>query len=86
MEMKDVEEWVDGWFVENAGLPLSEIGGRRDANLFAEGVMDSMKFISFVTAAEARFGIRFTQDDFDFTQGRFSSIAGICGLIKGHLA
>ena len=86
MKEIEVEKWVEGWFMENVGLSPTEMDGHRDTNLFAEGLMDSMKFISFVTAAEEHFGIRFTQDDFDFTRNRFSSISGICGLIKDHLA
>ncbi len=85
MEINDAERWVEDWLAENTGLSPSEIADKRNVNLFAEGLMDSMKFISFVTAAEDHFGIRFTQNDFDFTQARFSSIAGICGLIQGHL-
>ena len=81
----EVEQWVSGWLAENTDAGADVAGARADADLFADGVLDSMKFIFFVSAAEAHFGIRFTQSDFDFSSRRFTSFSGLCSLIGGHL-
>lgn len=85
MNKGEIEEWVFDWIAGNTDVTREAAVSLKDANAFSEGILDSMKFIFFVTAAEECFGIHFTQDDFDFTQGRFVSISGLCDLIGEHL-
>lgn len=85
MNTEDIENWVFEWVAANTDLSAEEARARKAENAFAAGILDSMKFIFFVTAAESEFGIRFSQEDFDFTKGRFASLGGLCDLIRGHL-
>ena len=85
MNRNEIEIWVIGWFVKNSAVSEADIKNKMDENIFNTGVMDSLKFVFFVTEAELNFQIKFSQEDFDFTQGKFTTIRGLCDLIEGHL-
>ena len=85
MNRNEIEIWVIGWFVKNSAVSEADIKNKMDENIFNTGVMDSLKFVFFVTEAESNFQIKFSQEDFDFTQGKFTTIRGLCDLIEGHL-
>ena len=84
-EKEMVREWMASWLSENTDLTADGIVGREDENLFSAGILDSMRFMFLVAAAEERFGIHFSQEDFEFSSNRYSSFSGFCSIIEGHL-
>ena len=80
-----VREWMASWLSENTDLPADGMAGREDDDLFAAGILDSMRFMFLIAAAEERFGIRFSQEEFEFSSNRYSSFSGFCSIIEGHL-
>ena len=85
MSRSEIEKWMFAWFVKNSAVREDDIKEKINENIFNAGIMDSLKFVFFVSEAEARFGIKFSQDDFDFTSGKFTTIHGLCDIIEGHM-
>lgn len=84
--MKELaESWLLEWFTENTDFTEAELRAKMNADCFAEGFLDSMKFIFLVAAAESKFSIRFSQSDFDFTSGTYKTLAGFSEIIKNHI-
>jgi len=50
-----------------------------DADLVAEGLIDSLALVSLITEVELEFGIRLSIDEFDL--GRFRSAAQIAAVV-----
>ena len=85
MNRNDIEKWVIDWFVRNSSLKEDEIKEKMSENIFNAGIMDSLKFIFFVSEAESNFQIKFSQEDFNFTDGKFTTIKGLCDIVEGHV-
>ena len=85
MNRNEIEEWVINWVVKNSAVSEVDMKNKMDENIFNAGIMDSLKFVFFVSEAEAAFQIKFSQEDFDFTQGKFNTANGLCDIIEGHL-
>jgi D-alanine--poly(phosphoribitol) ligase subunit 2 len=70
-----IEAWVMSWLAGRAkGGALSP-----SANYFEVGIIDSFGAIEFVEDIETRFGIRFS--DQDFQDERFYSARGVAAII-----
>ena len=85
MSRNEIETWVIDWFVKNSSLREDEIREKMSENIFSAGIMDSLKFVFFISEAENAFQIKFSQDDFNFTDGKFNTIKGLCDIVEGHV-
>jgi D-alanine--poly(phosphoribitol) ligase subunit 2 len=71
-----VETWLRGWLAKRApGLSLAA-----DQNYFDAGAVDSFDAIALIEEAEAEFGIRFRQSDFQ--DRRFGTIRGFGAIVS----
>ncbi len=74
-----VEEWIIVWFSNQTGVSREEVEKNKNTSYFSTGWLDSFSFISFITACEETYNIRFTNDSF---QDRgFSTIEGLAKII-----
>ncbi len=55
-----------------------------DSEFVESGLLDSFGVIELIAAAEARFGIRFTEDD--FANPDFNSVRGFIEIARQHAA
>ncbi len=78
--MNNVTKWIVDWFVNECGIEESQINENLDRNYFEAGFIDSFKFISLVGDVEDRFGIEFSNDQFE--DRSFSSINGLAKIIE----
>ena len=70
-----IETWLRGWIAKRApGLALDP-----DASYFDAGAIDSFDAITLIEEAEAQFGIRFGQADFQ--DRRFGTIRGFGAIV-----
>jgi len=74
-----VEEWIINWFSEQTGVSREEIQKNKNMSYFSMGWLDSFTFISFITACEEKYNIRFTNDA--FLDRSFSTIEGLSKII-----
>lgn len=70
-----IEAWVMSW-LERRGMGAAV---SPSANYFEAGIIDSFGAIEFVEDIETRFGIRFT--DQDFQDKRFCSARGVATIV-----
>lgn len=80
----DVKTWLIGWFKDNAGLKEEEVQNSVGINYFEKGWIDSFKFITFITEAEEKFNIRFSNDEFQ--DRTFSTIEGLTDIIQRRMS
>lgn len=73
-------EWVVDWFSDHGPLPRETVEERPDANYLEEGWIDSLKFIKLLSATEERFGIEFTNDEFQ--DRSFATVEGFVRLVE----
>jgi acyl carrier protein len=81
-ELKEqVSQWLCDWFVsrrkfrgDSATLP--------DINYFDAGLLTSLEVIEFVSQIEDRFGMQFSERDFQ--DPRFVTVAGLAELVAGR--
>lgn len=75
-EPRDVIEWMHGFFAErNTTADLDRPG----ADLFSDGLLDSLGVVALIVGLESRFGLHFTEDDLQ--DPRFSTVAGLAALV-----
>ena len=78
--MEDIKEWLINWFIKNTDVFEEDIRKNTDANYFANGWIDSLAFINFISDIEDKFGISFSNDEF---QNRgFATISGLAKIIE----
>ncbi|KAA0205577.1 hypothetical protein EDM68_05365 [Candidatus Uhrbacteria bacterium] len=83
-DRQDVTSFVLAWFAKQTGQSEDVLSRRITANYFAEAWVDSFTFVSFVSEAEEKFGIRFSHEDFQDV--RFGTLIGLIETIVGRSA
>jgi acyl carrier protein len=61
----------------------NEINKDRDENYFMKGLIDSLKFISFISDIENKFNISFSNDEFQ--DRKFATINGIIQILEDKI-
>lgn len=73
------EEWLIQWLIDHTDAQEGELRLKSDANYFAEGWMNSLKFIQLIYDVEEYFQIVFSNEEF---QNRsFSTVRGLAQMI-----
>ena len=70
-----IAAWLEAWFRARGPVP----DDLATANVFTAGVIDSFGVIELIEAAEARFGMRFSEAHFQ--DRRFPTIPGLAEII-----
>jgi acyl carrier protein len=85
-ELASVETWLVEWFVGRSKITKSASHAYmlREMDYFEAGWLTSMEVVEFVMEIEQKFGVSFS--DRDLQDQRFSTIAGLTGLILEHTA
>ncbi len=71
--------WLQDWFVKKSGRRATDIAALLDADYIQAGLIDSFNIIELIADTEARFGIRFTAEQFQ--DRRFTTLSGLCQII-----
>jgi acyl carrier protein len=75
-DVPTVETWLRNWLAKRApGVTVDAA-----ANYFESAAVDSFEAINLIEEAEAEFGIRFRQTDFQ--DRRFATIAGFGQIVR----
>jgi len=78
--MNDIKEWLISWFEKNTDAEREELLKRSHESYFEQGLVDSLKFIEFVTDVESAFKVQFSNDEFH--DRTFSTITGLTKIIE----
>jgi len=79
----NIKEWLINWFEKNSDLTREEIENNVSDDYLAKGLIDSFKFVSFVTEIEEKFKITFSTDEF---QNRaFATLEGLSMIIEARI-
>ena len=76
---EEIRNWLSVWFVKNTNISEPEIAECSSKSYFELGLIDSLKFISFLSELEEHFNIQFTNDEFQ--DRKFSTINGLVDII-----
>lgn len=76
----NAEQWIVDWFLAHTGMTQADLPAGLKANYFENGWLDSLVFVDFVAELEARFGIRFSNEQFQDRE--FATMAGLAGIIE----
>lgn len=79
-----VREFIYGWFAEKAGVSADEIGNEPDVNYFEQGLIDSFAFLELIGTCEEKFGMSFSDDDFQ--DEAIFTISGLIAIIEKSMA
>jgi acyl carrier protein len=83
-ELKEqASEWLCDWFVSRRKFK-GDILQLPEMNYFDAGLLTSLEVIEFVSEIEDRFGVQFSEQDFQ--DPRFVTIAGLSELIADRTA
>jgi acyl carrier protein len=77
---EQVSEWLCEWFLSR-GKFKGDAEKLPAINYFDAGLLTSLEVIEFVSEVEDRFGVRFSE--LDFQDPRFVTVAGLAELIAG---
>lgn len=80
---EEIESWLISWFEKNAGMESMDLEGKMGANYLSSGWIDSFKFMEFVNDIEERYGIRFSNEEFQ--DRSFSTLRGLARIIAGKI-
>ena len=69
----DAKEWLREWFARKGPVPEPTV------DYFETGILDSLGAVGLVADIEKEFSVRF--EDKHYRQPRFSTLAGLAGLI-----
>ncbi|MCX6985404.1 MAG: phosphopantetheine-binding protein [Lentisphaerae bacterium] len=75
----EILDWLSIWFVKNTNVSEEEIEECSSKSYFELGLIDSLKFISFIPDIEGHFNIQFSNDEFQ--DRKFSTITGLADII-----
>ena len=75
--MNECESWIEAWFKRRAGNGALF---QASTNYFEAGLIDSLGVMDLVLEAEAHFGIRFNERNFQ--DRRFATIGGLADIIR----
>jgi acyl carrier protein len=79
----DIKSWLINWFSDNTAIDQEEITNNCHENYFLLKWIDSLKFISLISAIEDTFGINFSNDEFQ--DRKFATINGLEEVIKAKM-
>ena len=79
-----VSEFIYGWFAEKAAVSADEIEKDPDVNYFEKGLIDSFAFLELIATCEEKFGMRFSDDDFQ--DEAIFTISGLIAIIEKCVA
>jgi len=83
-ELKDqASQWLCRWFVSRRKFK-GDAAALLDLNYFDAGLLTSLEVIEFVSEIEERFGVQFSEQDFQ--DPRFVTVAGLAALIADRSA
>lgn len=82
-EVEDIKECLINWFVENSDFAKEVIENNLNENYFEQQWIDSFSFINFISDLEEKFGISFSNEEFQNRE--FATINGLVLIIKGKL-
>lgn len=72
--------WLINWFEKNSLTTEINMKNSLEENYFENGWIDSLKFIELITQIEEKFGIQFSNDEFQ--DRKFSTIDGLIKIIE----
>ena len=75
----EIRSWLSAWFVKNTNISEGEVAECSSKSYFELGLIDSLKFISFIPDLEEHFNIQFSNDEFQ--DRSFSTINGLVDII-----
>jgi D-alanine--poly(phosphoribitol) ligase subunit 2 len=75
----EIRNWLSEWFVKNTNISEGEIEECSSKSYFELGLIDSLKFISFIPELEEHFEIQFSNDEFQ--DRKFSTINGLADIL-----
>lgn len=73
--------WLCDWFVSRRKCK-GDVARLATINYFDAGLLTSLEVIEFVSEIEERFGLQFSEQDFQ--DPRFGTVAGLSELIAGR--
>ena len=74
-----IKDWIIDWFCEK-GIRRDELEKGGDKNYLENGFIDSLGFLDLISACEEKFGILFS--DADFEDMRIFCIDGLAAAIQ----
>jgi acyl carrier protein len=78
-ELKEqASRWLCDWFVSRRKFK-GDVAQLSEINYFETGLLTSLEVIEFVSEIEERFGVQFSEQDFQ--DPRFSTICGVSEVI-----
>jgi acyl carrier protein len=80
---EQVVEWLSQWFYERKKFS-GDNTKLLNMNYFEAGLLTSLEVIEFVTEIEDKFGVRFSEQDFQ--DPRFVTITGLSEMVASHSA
>ena len=76
----NVKEWLQEWFEKNTDVSKEKIEKSGGENYLLGGWIDSFKFITLISEIEEKYGIRFSNDEFQ--DRSFGTIDGMSKAIQ----
>ncbi len=80
---EQVAQWLSQWFFDRKKFS-GDSKTLLNMNYFEAGLLTSLEVIEFVTEIEDKFGVRFSEQDFQ--DPRFVTINGLSEMVSGHAA
>lgn len=83
LTLDEISQWLRGWFLKNSSLTFDNIKEAFESlNYFETGLVDSLGYMELITEIETRFGVEFSNDDF---QNRdFATVGGLMRAIHHY--
>ncbi|HLX85010.1 MAG TPA: acyl carrier protein [Terriglobales bacterium] len=75
---EEIRQWLCDWFASR-GKIKGDTAGQIHVDYFEAGLLTSLEVIEFVSEIEERFGVSFSEQDFQ--DPRFVTIAGLAELV-----
>jgi acyl carrier protein len=76
----EIRGWLSSWFLKNTNIAEGEIEECSSKSYFELGLIDSLKFISFISDLEGHFDIQFSNDEFQDRD--FSTMNGLVDIVS----
>lgn len=79
---EEVCSWLLAWFSTKGRNKVAASVDLLHLNYFEAGMLTSLEIVEFVTEIEERFGMQFSETDFQ--DARFVTVSGLADLILQH--
>lgn len=79
--MKNAEEWIIKWFVNNGKMSEKEVIANINKNYIDIGLVDSFGFLQLLSDIAEEFEMEFSDED--FSNEKFFTISGLSELLRG---